>query len=224
MIEKVTFAIPARAGSRRLPLKNFKKLGGYPLVAWSAWFAATIMPSSRIILSTDFSPLLQFDHRVPNLEIVGRSEHVSSSEASTEDWLRALIAEQNVESEVVALLQPTSPFREAATFRRLLESFDQVRTVNSVFSGRRGLPNGNLYLARRSSLFSGQSLSSAEKVTNWVEPTYSWEDIDIDEVSDWDKAEKALQQPVIREMVTELSESIVGQSFVNFGTQPESHS
>ena len=54
---KIIAVIPARAGSKRLPGKNIKKLGPWPLLAWSikgalisnpTWRACSITPASQL--------------------------------------------------------------------------------------------------------------------------------------------------------------------------------
>jgi N-acylneuraminate cytidylyltransferase len=49
----VLAVIPARGGSRSIPRKNVRLLGGHPLVAYSIAAAKQAASLSRIIVSTD---------------------------------------------------------------------------------------------------------------------------------------------------------------------------
>ena len=210
MSESPVFAIPARAGSVRLPGKNFRLLGGIPLFAWSVWFATEVAPTSRIILSTDYEPLLDLSPSLMSLHIVKRPKALSGSDASTEDWLRHLILDQNLGVKHVGLLQPTSPFRSRETFTELLALSDK-HPNQSLFSGRGVKPNGNLYMVSTSQILNGVSISDKGSLS--VAPKFEWEDIDIDNLEDWVAAENSLVVPEIKEMLSRLFMSPVGESF-----------
>ncbi|TOB97655.1 CMP-N-acetlyneuraminic acid synthetase, partial [Vibrio parahaemolyticus] len=49
--KKVIAVIPARGGSKRLPGKNTKQLGGKPLIAWSIEAAKKSKYIDRVIIS-----------------------------------------------------------------------------------------------------------------------------------------------------------------------------
>ena len=50
---KVLCVIPARGGSKGIPLKNLKKIGGIPIVEMAAKVATEVGYVDRIIVSTD---------------------------------------------------------------------------------------------------------------------------------------------------------------------------
>ncbi|MDA2934002.1 acylneuraminate cytidylyltransferase family protein [Acidobacteria bacterium AH-259-D05] len=52
-MEKVVAIIPARGGSKGIPEKNIKLLGGYPLIAFSTIAAKLCSQIDRVIVSTD---------------------------------------------------------------------------------------------------------------------------------------------------------------------------
>lgn len=210
MAEPVLFVVPARAGSRRLPLKNFRLLQGIPLFAWSIWFAKAALPGSRILLSTDYEPLLKLRHQISNLEVVSRSPAVSTSEASTEDWLRNLLEEHNPNEKIIALLQPTSPFRFTGTFDTLLQ-LQREAPLTTHYSGTGLTPNGNLYLFTADTVLGGGFLTQGDAEA--VPPTYDWENVDIDDGQDWHAAEEWLTNEVIQKIVEKMSKSEVGRKF-----------
>ena len=180
------------------------------MFAWSISFAQRVMPECKIILSTDFEPLIDCQHEVSNLQIVGRSKSVSSSQASTEDWLLSLIGEGFLANNTVALLQPTSPFRAKQTFVELLRKYRGQPEVTH-YSGHDGKPNGNLYLFDTNQVGRGVPIVSTDSV--WLNPSFEWENIDIDDASDWSNAEGFLDYPDVQSMQSYLRNSMVGSVF-----------
>ena len=51
--KRVIAVIPARGGSKSIPGKNIRPLGGKPLLAWSIEVARAVTEIDRIIVSTD---------------------------------------------------------------------------------------------------------------------------------------------------------------------------
>ncbi|MDE6371763.1 MAG: acylneuraminate cytidylyltransferase family protein, partial [Duncaniella sp.] len=52
-INDTLFIIPARGGSKGIPGKNIKPLGGQPLIHYSIEVARILAPDSHVIVSTD---------------------------------------------------------------------------------------------------------------------------------------------------------------------------
>jgi N-acylneuraminate cytidylyltransferase len=51
--KRVIAVIPARGGSKTVPGKNIRPLGGRPLIAWSIEVARQVGEIDRVIVSTD---------------------------------------------------------------------------------------------------------------------------------------------------------------------------
>ncbi|MDE6134309.1 MAG: acylneuraminate cytidylyltransferase family protein, partial [Muribaculaceae bacterium] len=110
--------IPARGGSKGIPRKNVKLLGGRPLIAYtvSAALEACAGLGGAVILSTDDDEIagvaraegLSVDYMRP-AELGG--DNVGSREVILDvmEWADS----HGVEYDCVILLQPTSPFRQA---------------------------------------------------------------------------------------------------------------
>lgn len=119
--------VPARGGSKRLPGKNIRLLGGKPLIVWSIEVAARAVGSpSDVIVSTDDEKIgetaRQAGARVPWL----RPSHLATDTATSVDV--SLHALDWFESEcgsvdALLLLQPTSPFRKIKTVKQGIEMF-----------------------------------------------------------------------------------------------------
>lgn len=121
--------IPARAGSKRLPGKNARLLGGIPLLAWSIRAALACPRLGRVFVSTDSPDYAEtarhFGAEVPFL----RSPETSTDAASTKDVvveaLRRFEQERSFSPSWIVILQPTSPFRSEATLNRGIDVFLQ---------------------------------------------------------------------------------------------------
>jgi len=117
--------VPARGGSKGLPGKNLRRLGGLPLVAHSVRFAQLCPEINRCVVSTDSE---QIAHAAR--EAKGDVPFLRPSELSEDSTPMLSVVQhaiQNVEQlegrhyEFVILLQPTSPFRLPEDVSRALE-------------------------------------------------------------------------------------------------------
>jgi N-acylneuraminate cytidylyltransferase/CMP-N,N'-diacetyllegionaminic acid synthase len=131
---KILALIPARGGSKRLPGKNTKNLGGLPLIGWTIRAAQKSGCCSEIVVSTDDPNIervsREFGATVPWL----RPRHLSSDTASSVDVAIHFLDWYESENGLVdglLLLQPTSPFRTAETI---------LQAVNIFISGAGSFP------------------------------------------------------------------------------------
>lgn len=109
--------IPARGGSKGLSQKNLKPLNGLPLVAHTLLAAKTAETLDRVILSTDSPEIAEVGKRY-EVEV----PFLRPSELATDDAPMAPVLAHAVSwtekdrgkpVDVVVLLQPTSPLRQA---------------------------------------------------------------------------------------------------------------
>lgn len=114
-MSKVVALIPARSGSKGVPNKNLRLLGGQALMAWSIMAAKKSDLIDRIIVSTDSqeyaSLAIQLGAEAPFLrpaEISG--DHATDYDfiAHALDWLIV----NNDEPEYIVHIRPTTPFRD----------------------------------------------------------------------------------------------------------------
>ena len=111
------YIIPARGGSKGIPRKNIKPLGGKPLICHAIDCARNAgAPDSHIILSTDDDEIAQVA-RDYGLEVKYKrpAELATDSAGSREVLLDAMqwADSQGIIYDCIVLLQPTSPFRLA---------------------------------------------------------------------------------------------------------------
>jgi len=123
---RVLALITARGGSKRLPGKNIRDLGGKPLIAWSIDLALECACFCAVLVSTDDADIAAVARHHGALVPWLRPEELSSDTADSvdvvlhaSDWYQ----ERNGELDGIALLQPTSPFRSERTVRESLALF-----------------------------------------------------------------------------------------------------
>lgn len=135
--------VTARGGSKGIPGKNLKRLGGQPLIWHTLQSAAASNAFDRVILSTD-------DHAIANFARVQGCEvpFMRPAELAQDDtphlpvlqhavgWLKE---QEGYTPDAVMLLQPTSPLRrpdDICEAIRLLQATgaDSVLTVSAVSS------------------------------------------------------------------------------------------
>lgn len=123
--------IPARGGSKRLPGKNIKLLGGKPLIAWTIEAAIKSNIFDHIFVSTDSEEIASvsrdYGAKVPFL----RPAELASDTATTNDVVTHLVEwfekEYNKEVTTVAILQPTSPLRNAQHIQEAFKVMEMKR-------------------------------------------------------------------------------------------------
>ena len=137
MRHKILGIITARGGSKSIPRKNIKNLGGKPLIAWTIEVAKNSGIFDRIILSTDDAEIAEVSKkygadapfmRPPELA-QDTTPHMPVLKHAVE-WLRD---NENYEPDFVAILQPTAPFREPKHFKEaydLLEKTDADSVIS----------------------------------------------------------------------------------------------
>ncbi|MFH8252387.1 cytidylyltransferase domain-containing protein [Microbacterium sp. B2969] len=115
-MSEVVAIIPARGGSKGVPRKNLRRVGGVPLVARAIASARRSGGIDRIVVSTDDVEIAAVA-REWGAEVVDRPADLSGDTASSETAiLHALddLARRGVEVGVIAFLQATSPFIDSA--------------------------------------------------------------------------------------------------------------
>ena len=129
---RILAVIPARGGSKRLPKKNIKPLGGKPLINWSIEAIRGISEICEVLVSTDDTEIAsiakQAGASVPWL----RPSNLSTDTASSVDVaLHALDWYESKFKSVdgLLLLQPTSPFRTRKSIENGIDLY-----LNSNFS------------------------------------------------------------------------------------------
>jgi spore coat polysaccharide biosynthesis predicted glycosyltransferase SpsG/CMP-N-acetylneuraminic acid synthetase len=120
LFEGAWFVLPARGGSKGVPRKVLRHLGGKPLILCSLHRLATRLPRERLIVSTDSAEIAQVCE--PFATIHPRSAELAGDAVTLDDvavavagWLKERGAKDD---DLFVTLQPTSPFLSLATLER----------------------------------------------------------------------------------------------------------
>lgn len=154
----MTAFIPARGGSTGVPKKNVKMLHGKPLILHTLNFAESSELFLKIVISTDDSEIANLVSRgkLPQREFIQAPEGAflsldkgiyihkrPTNQAQTLSPIRdvlfdfALQRESILDSELIMMLQPTSPFRrpeELSEIQLIMEQNPDFTSIVSVTS------------------------------------------------------------------------------------------
>lgn len=123
---KILAIIPARGGSKGVPGKNIKVLGGKPLIAYTIESALQSALLTTILVSTDSLEIMQIAQQwkaeVPFQRPAELAEDDTTSLAVVQHALR-FYEEKGELFDAVCLLQPTSPFREVGFIDAAVQQF-----------------------------------------------------------------------------------------------------
>jgi len=123
---KTLFLIPARGGSKGVPHKNIKLLGGKPLICYAIDTARNLSDDVDICVSTDDDQIIkvvkEYGLNVP----FKRPDFLATDYASSEDVIKHALEfykTNSVNYDVIVLLQPTSPFRDTDDIKKCVEKY-----------------------------------------------------------------------------------------------------
>ena len=129
--------VPARGGSKRIPLKNIADLAGKPLLAYTVKAAIEAGVATDICVSTEDERIAKVA-RECGARVIIRPTAFASDSASTESVLLHVLDELQVgdkADEWIMTLPPTSPLRSAQTIRTFASLAESaLPTVDCVMS------------------------------------------------------------------------------------------
>lgn len=127
--------IPARAGSKRVPHKNVRRIAGHPMLAYSIAAAKASGVCDAIVVSTDdetYAAIARhYGAEVPFL----RPPEIAGEKSPDIEWVQFTLrrlAEMGRRYDCFSIQRPTSPFRGATTIRRAWELFCAQDGVDSL--------------------------------------------------------------------------------------------
>ena len=214
--------IPARGGSKSIPLKNIKMFCGKPLIYWNL---LSLQKSSvdKIIVATDSNQIKNkvLSFSFSKVEVYNRIDENATDESSTESVMLEYIESVNLQdSDTFMLVQATSPFTQTNHFDEALElfkSFDSVVSCSIIkrfFWHENGFAlNYDINKRKRRQDFKGTLIENGAFYINSIKnirqnknrisgkigiyrmPEYT--SIELDEELDWITAEKVMYKNVI---------------------------
>ena len=212
MKPKAIAFIPARSGSKRLPNKNIRPLGGHPLLAYtvraaidSGVFDAAICVSDSELYA---DVARHYGAEVPFL----RSAEISDDKSPDIEWVIWVLnslKQHGREYEVFSILRPTNPFRLPETIRRAWELFSQDTSADSLRAIEKCKQHpGKMWVIR------GQRMLPVMPFTNGATPWHSSQYAALPEIYAQDASLEIAWSRVPLE-----SGSIAGEAIIPFVSQ-----
>lgn len=139
--KKILAVVPARGGSKGIPLKNLRKIAGRSLIEHTSQLIHELAWVDRAVVSTDHETIAQTATNAGLAAPFRRPAELSGDRIGDipvlQHALQATEAIDNCQYDVIVMLQPTSPLRRAehvtATIKKLVEEdFDAVWTVSPI--------------------------------------------------------------------------------------------
>ncbi len=109
--KSVLALITARGGSKGLPGKNIRDLGGKPLIAWTIETARRSRYVDRLILSSEDEKIIEKAKKLGCEVPFVRPSHLSKDGSTTIDVIKHALSTLPERYDYLVLLQPTSPLR-----------------------------------------------------------------------------------------------------------------
>jgi len=129
--------IPARGGSKGLPGKNVRPLGGKPLIAWSIEAALASGVCDRVLVSTDDAQIAAAAEAAGAWLPFRRPAALAEDLTPTEPVLAHALAEAEAREgpfDIVVFLQPTDVFRRPAWITRAVQTLKARSDLDCVFA------------------------------------------------------------------------------------------
>lgn len=135
-MNKVVSIIPARGGSKGVPLKNIKEIAGIPLISHSIRQSLSSQLIEKTYVTTDSKAIGEVAHKEGAIVIERPTELASdtaSSESALIDAINQIQRSENYSPELVVFLQCTSPLRRADDIDNAIRQLKQ-RKADSLLS------------------------------------------------------------------------------------------
>lgn len=124
--KKVLAIIPARGGSKGIPRKNVKAISGKPMIQYTIEAAKDCEYIDKVIVSTEDEEIADISMRAGAIVPFSRPEELATDEAKIIDVVMHAVEFYECKAEhfdIIVLLQPTSPLRNAEDVTKALEYF-----------------------------------------------------------------------------------------------------
>lgn len=131
--------IPARGGSKSIPLKNIKEINGKPLIYWTAKAASEASSVDKVVIATDSEKIKKtvLSLNLPKTEVYDRDPQNAADTSSTESVMLEYIENMHLDpKDKFILIQATSPMLQAEDIDRIYNTLINS-DADSIFSGVR---------------------------------------------------------------------------------------
>jgi len=196
---------PARGGSKGIPRKNIKQIGGKPLLAWTIEAAKESKMIDRYVVSTEDEEIVAIS-REYGADVIDRPPELATDKATTLSVLKHVI--EKIPCDSIVFLQATSPIRRGGLIDECIREFidneyDSLATgftCKYVECGKNNLrrqdiqgffcDDGNVYVIKTDLVRSGEQYGNkiGKKIIS------RWENIEIDDEFDFWLVEQILEK------------------------------
>ena len=199
--------IPARGGSKGIPHKNIKELGGKPLICYAIDAARKFTTDDNICVSTDDDAIIKVVEDYGLKVLFKRPEYLATDNAGTNGVLLHALdfyEQKGNHYDMVVLLQATSvmlakcnPYYDG--FEDNAEGFLTISKGNGTIGRRQDAPhvwqqNGAVYVINPEQL-KAKGLAGMTKIRKYVmDEIHS---VDLDNMLDWKIAEIMLKDKLV---------------------------
>lgn len=182
--------IPARGGSRRIPMKNIRLFHGKPIIDYSITTARAAGLFSRIYVSTDSPAISSVAYRA-GAEVIWRPDNLARDSVGTQEVAKnvidTLIGDYRAidPPKYVCCIYPTAPLM---TYMDLIHGYSMLRVTGASFVysvGPSFQDAGQWYWGTAEAFRTGVSLDEG---AHYRLPGYRVCDINTEE--DWQRAEQ----------------------------------
>lgn len=127
--------IPARAGSKRIPNKNIKLLGGHPLIAYAVQSALDSDIFDDIFVSSDSDRICEIAIHY-GARFIKRPSEFATDTSPDSEWIEHAFDVMADCGAVIppyyCILRPTNPFRTAAMINRAWNEWDHTSIMKAI--------------------------------------------------------------------------------------------
>ena len=136
--KKILALIPARGGSKGLPNKNLKKIGGRSLVEWALCTAKQCDFIDHVIVSSDSEIIIDLVNKnglyAPFVRPAGLAEDNVPTLPVIQHALKWIKVNKDFEPDLIILLEPTAPFRLIKHVKKAINLAISKKNSTSVVS------------------------------------------------------------------------------------------
>lgn len=134
--------IPARQGSKGVPRKNIKELGGKPLILHTVEAAREVFQDVSICVSTDSAEIKELVESTGLIVPFMRPSYLAKDDSGSREVMLHAVdfyeSQMGISFDSIVYLQPTSPFRSSLHIRSAMELYssdiDMVVSVKETSS------------------------------------------------------------------------------------------
>ncbi|MDE2588349.1 MAG: acylneuraminate cytidylyltransferase family protein [Patescibacteria group bacterium] len=163
----ITAVITARSGSRSVPHKNIRKLGGIPLIGWTLSAISNSTMIQNVIFSSDSEKYYKIAKRFNKEILFHKRNSQLSKDVPTEHVLLDVLKKYDFlfdDNSIIVLIQPTAPFISSSDIDKCIKKLLDHPSFNTCLSVRKVSEHPE-WIIRKKSKDVGVSRDLSGKIT-----------------------------------------------------------